>query len=346
MDSVAAQDGRCTPPPASSPAYYDFVSTYRAACATRQNWDRAFDDVTVSSLVDGRNRLAVTSSAALAGAVASVSVNGKEFIASGGYGSAFQYAFHGWGNGKQASECYNPTQAGARIDSDGQAPPFHAKSSTSALYTFEHEGAATIRTEQRPAMYMTWADQHAGYDGCHGADLQPARSPYTQGLSPYWLRTRVALAPDHGLATNVIRLSADLTSEDTVQDNFDGVLVAYLQRDFVNVYSYDPATNKLVKRAPESYASNLPLMRCTADGGYCLGMLLPPAAREAGAYYYAQTRPPAPYNAMLGEANLQVTYQTTTALNAGDRLTYDLYVAIGNRARVASTLAALTKKLS
>ena len=192
---ATAAASSCEAPPRSSAAYTDFVLTYKSECATKKNYDRTFQDVTASVLVDKRNRLSVTTSTALAGAIASVKVNNKEFITSGGHGAAFQYAFHAWQKGKAATECYNPTQAGTRQDDAGQPPPYHGPS-TSALYTMARSGS-TIRTAVRPAMFVTLADTKPGWGDCLSADHQPKRVPFTMGLSPYWLKTKIELAPDH-----------------------------------------------------------------------------------------------------------------------------------------------------
>lgn len=335
----------CVAQPASSPRYYDFVHTYRSECATTRNYERTFPDVTVSALVDGTNKLDVTTSTALAGAVASVRVNGKEFIASGGYGAALQYAFHGWAQGKAPSECYNPTQAGARIDSEGQDAPYHARPSTSALYAMKRSGSS-VRTESMPAMFMTKADPAPGWDGCKAADRQPNREPFTRGLAPYWLTTQVGVGPDAGVRglSNVIRLTATLRSDDDPQDHFDGVLVAYLQRDFSEVYSVDPATAVVTPRPKDSYASKEPMLRCTGDGGYCMGIYTRPSTLAAGAYYYTMTRPPNAYNGMTGEDTIQVT-APRDGVKRGDVLSYETWFAVGNRQRVADTLRTLHRTL-
>jgi hypothetical protein len=339
VPAVAAPKA-CPVPASTAPSSYEAVHTYRSDCATDQNYDRRFPDVTVSTPVDGRNRLAVTTSTALAGAIGSLTVNDKEFIASGGYGAAFQYAFHMWRAGEHPSECWNPTQAGARIDSDGQSPPFHAKASTSALY--EMRGSkSSVSTAGRPAMYMTRADPTPGYDGCRTTDHQPDRAPFNQGLSPFWLRTGVHLGADNGVPglQNVIRLTAGLTSEEGPYEQFDGLLIAYLQRDFTTVHSF--SGGRLVPQAG-TLASKDPLVRCTTDGSYCFGMYVRPAALAAGAYYYAMTRPPTPYNGMTGETTVQVTSQTAN-VGKGTTVDYETYAVVGNRDRVADTLRTLTQ---
>ncbi len=338
----------CPPVPANQnpadPTYYDFVSTYRSACAARENWDRSFADATASTIVDGRVKLSVTASSALAGALASLKVGGKEYIASGGHGAALQYAFHAWHAGTEATECYNPTQAGSHLDDIGFDPPYHGPS-TSALYQLTSTGT-TIRTQVRPAMYMERSDPEPGWNSCQSADHQPDRLPYSAGLSPYWLNTEVRLAPDHGLAglENVIKLSAVLDSGDDLHEHFNAVLVAYVQRDFTATYTYDPATHA-VRQFSGNLATDLPSIRCTADGAYCLGIYFP-AVDLPGAYYYSMTRAPSSYNAYLGECSIQITAPTSWVGAGGTtRLRYDTYLVVGNLTRAADTLAEVHRRL-
>ena len=337
----------CPTPPAphtpANPAFYDFVNTYRSGCASTRNWDRSFRDSTIRTTIDGRTPVSVTTSTALGAAIASVKVDRKEYIASGGHGAALQYNFHAWKAGSSPTECYNPTQAGAHQDDVDQPPPFHGPS-TSALYEHRAQGA-TIRSNSRLAMYMTHDDQRKGWNGCRATDFQPDRSPYTLGLSPYWLRPSVQLAPDHGLGglDNVIRLSADLTSEDTLHENFDAVLIAYLQRDFSTSFAVDPARGTL---APQNEASQRPTARCTTDGKHCLGMYFRPS-KMGSAYYYLQTRGPSDYNGGFGEYTTQVTVPATNVgVGGSTRLSYEVFLVVGDKERVGGTIRELARRLA
>jgi hypothetical protein len=185
----------CPSPPQpqdmTNPAFYSYVNTYNGACASTTNDGHSFADAGVSTLVDGTNRFSVTASTALGGAIASLRVNDKEFIASGGHGSALQWAFHAWDDGKAASECYNPTEAGSRPD-DASPPPYHGPS-TSLISQFSHTGTASVSAQSQPAMYVPLSMTAHWYGGCHSADYQPKTLPYTDGLSPYSLSTSVRL---------------------------------------------------------------------------------------------------------------------------------------------------------
>jgi hypothetical protein len=120
--------------------------------------------------------------------------------------------------------------------------------------------------------------------------------------------------------------------------------VAYLQRDFTEVYSVDPRTGKATVRQEGSFASKEPVLRCTAGGAYCMGIYTRPAALAAGAYYYVMTRPPNAYNGMTGEDTIQVT-APRGAVNRGDVIGYETYLAVGNQQRVADTLRTLHRML-
>jgi hypothetical protein len=322
------------------PLFYDFVLSYRSCLSSQKNWDRTFEDVTVSATVDGRVPVSVTTSTALAGAIASVKVGGKEYIASGGHGSALQYAFHAWQDGGEASECYNPTQAGSRLDDVEQLPPFHGPS-TSALYRMSGTGT-TVTAASRMAMFIERGDPEPGWANCRSTDYQPDRVPYSHGLSPYWLNTTVRMAPDHGLAglDNVIELSATLDSEDEWHAHFDAVLVAYLQRDFKATYLHDPTSGRLTAFTGDRASQEAPV-RCTVDGAYCLGIY-----RHSGGYYYTMTREPQAYNGYFGEDTVQIT-TPTTGVGAGGvtRLEYRAYLVVGNKDRVATTLSELADRL-
>lgn len=322
-----------------NPAFYDFVHTYRSCNSSFENYGRVLPDQTVTTTIDGRVTVSVTTSTSLAGAIASVKVAGKEYIASGGHGSALQYAFHAWHAGASASECYNPTQAGSRLDDANTTAPFHG-SSTSFLYRMTRSGT-TISTASRPAMFIEATDGDPGWNRCQATDYQPDRWPFTEGLSPYRLETTIRMAPDHGLGDmgNAIQIDATLHSEDDLYAEFDAVLVAYLQRDFTATYLHDPASGELAAFSGDRASVNSPV-RCTQDGVHCFGIY-----RHAGGYYYTMTRSPNEYNGYTGEQTVQITSPTANVGAGGTtELRYRAFIVVGNRDQVATTLTALARQ--
>ena len=194
-------------------------------------------------------------------------------------------------------------------------------------------------------MFVPLTSPRKGYGDCQAQELQPNRSPYNHGLSPYLMTAGVQLAPANGhpRLTNVVRLSATLDSEDRRYPDFDGVLVAYLQRDFTQALTYQPATGKLLERAAQASSAE-PAVRCTADRGHCLGMYFRPAALP-GAYYYTMAREPNEYNGFFGEQNIQVTAPAKDIGRDGrTRLGYEVFLAVGDQHRVARALRDLVRR--
>ncbi len=87
-------------------------------------WGILFKDKQITT-----DNITITSSVALAGAIASVRYKGFELIASGGHGSAMQFISHDWDSGSGPTECRNPTEGG-NMNDDGGAFPHHGPSSS------------------------------------------------------------------------------------------------------------------------------------------------------------------------------------------------------------------------
>ena len=95
----------------------------------------------------------------------------------------------------------------------------------------------------------------------------------------------------------------------------------------------------------DAYTTKDPVIRCTADDAYCMGMYVRPKVLGKSAYYYyTMTRPPNDYNGMTGEYTMQVT-SPTTDVDRGDVVRYETYVVVGNRDRVGSTIRHLHRAI-
>ncbi|MBP7843667.1 MAG: hypothetical protein KA116_02545 [Proteobacteria bacterium] len=113
------QDGvNCYLSDGATTTFHNYGTDWKASASTGYA-----GDIGVIS-TDGSIR--VTSSVALAGAVASIQFTSGsyivELISSGGHGSAFQHAAHMWGECGFATECDNPTEAGS-LDDDFTKDP-------------------------------------------------------------------------------------------------------------------------------------------------------------------------------------------------------------------------------
>jgi hypothetical protein len=329
------------PQPASfeNPAYYAFVHAYNPECADHTNYGRPFADATIRSVGRRGPKVEVTTSAALAGAIASVRLSGSELIASGGHGSGQQWNFHAWPAGSTASACYSPTQAGSRSD-DAGFPPFHGPS-TSLIHRFSGESAHAAAASIQPAMYVPQSSPEPGFGGCIAANSQPAIPPYTLGLSPYRLETRTSFGKRQ--PPGVFHEAATVVVGQESYPRFDGVFITYVLRDLDRILTFNPATGRL-KEIGSDTASHRPMLRCDQTLSRCLGLYFRPQTIPGG-YYYARTDPPSVENGMAGGSFVQITAPPHGhGISPGTRIDYDLDVIVGTAKQAQRALEALVDK--
>ncbi len=221
---------------------YYAVHKYDPSKAAHTNWGTAYSDLV---LTYGQTQ--VTLAACLAGAIASIKVGGREFIASGGHGASFQLNTHPT-SPSPGSECYNPTEAGSKgNDIDIYGGQYHGPS-TSALWadsTYWKTGALTngqqyARTYNRMAYYVP--ANMTGYGNC--IPSYPATTPASYGLSSHLLDKEVRLGiwkDSNGVSIAnchpFIGLKISLTIEnlEPTRPDFNSVLIAYLLKEFNNL---------------------------------------------------------------------------------------------------------------
>ena len=253
------------------------VNVYQGSLASHTNWGRHFADRTIRA-----PHVSVTASTALAGAVASVRLDGRELIASGGHGSALQYAFHAHGLG----ECWNPTEAGNDRDDVGGGPQYHGPS-TSRLFGFS-ASASSLATSSRLAMYVA-PGSRSSWDGC--VPSYPSGFPFEHGLSPYLLSKRVSVATARGGAA-LISFGATLrVLQPERSSKFDSVLIAYLAPRLDSYWAYDPASDALSALSLAGHESLTPVIPASADGREAVGMWSAPTTRRSTLTYYLGYQP-------------------------------------------------------
>jgi hypothetical protein len=320
---------------------YHGVHLYDASCSTyRDLWGTNGADHVLSANAWG-TPISVTSAMTLAGAIASVKVAGYEYIASGGHGAAFQWAFHHDApNSPALDECKNPTQAGTRSDGGDRGPfQYHGPSTSAVLW---RPAASTTRsvTASRLAMWLKNGER-SDYNPCVAS--YPAGSvAATYALSEMWLENTIQMAPGPYFADlpNVFSVEASLTTT-LASRRFDGFLIAYLRREFTRLYNYDPSGKRLVHYAGP--ASAYPVAACN-DNGYCMALYFTPYDFQTGfdspagepLYYYASKQEPG--SGGYGEVTLiQVSIKPKT-ISSQRPERYKIYAVLGNQAVVEDSL--------
>jgi hypothetical protein len=319
-----------TPASASPCAPAGDVNLYQGCLSSHVNWGKRYPDRTIGTAA-GSHRLSVTASTALAGAIASVRLDGRELVASGGHGSALQYAFHAHGLG----ECWNPTEAGSDRDDVGGGPQFHGPS-TSRLFSFSG-GARWLATLSRLAMYVA-PGSRSSWNGC--TPSYPAGFPFENGLSPYLLSKNVSVAAGAGGAA-LVRFDTTLQVLAPEQSSkFDSLLIAYLTPRLDHYWEYDTASGALTPATLAGHTSLGPIVAATADGREAVGMWSAPAVGSFALTYYLGYQPGTTAYPFQSH-----TVQTTwwgRDLRPG-RYRYRSAYAVGTLREVARTLVTLAR---
>ena len=342
---VLAQTACPKAPTAVSPQWYLYTNKYNSACASKQNWGKTYQDQTITAK-DGTNTISVTTSTSLAGAIASIKVNDHEFVQSGGHGAASQWNITRWGAGENASECWNPTQAGSTTDDRGKTTPYHGPSSSS-LFSMQKTSSSSIESSSRLAYFVPFGEVSA-YDGC----TRPKTGTSDDTLSPWWLKNTTRLSP-YGL-NNVVEVEAQFSTSESAPTNnplnLKFVHTTYLLNSHKNI-----AQDK-TPMAPGvgGTVRNKPAILCD-DAGYCLAEWIPKPSTRFSCNYWRETIEGNPksdaYNGYGGSyvAMTSCVAKSDAAnyvpIKAGEQITQKVYIVIGSKQRILDTMALLETKV-
>ena len=271
----------------------------------------------------GGSEIVITTTSRLAGAIHSLTWNGREFIDSHDHGRQLQSAVNLDLEGAFHVETFNPTEAGSRADGAGPT-------STSRLLWLSAAGRDLV-TINRMAFWLRPGEKSGG---------NPAVN--TTPLSNHIVQKEVRIGA--GGFDNAIRYAVTFTvpaDERHRRGTFEA-LTAYLPPDFRTFHGLrdDGGLEPLTDGPGEQ---PLPVIISTADGGHALGCWSPDRARTTGRppgygrWWFAPDRV-SKWNCVFRE---QVAEPAT--LEPGS-YRYLMWVAVGTRGQVAETLAALRAK--
>jgi len=211
--------------------------------------------------------IVVTTTTRLAGAVHSVSWNGKEFIDSDDHGRQMQSAANFDAGSKFRAETFNPTEAGSRHDGAGP-------SSTSRLLHIA-SGDNWIQTTTRMAFWLQPGELSNG---------NPAKN--TTALSNHLLTKWVAIGYDRW--PNVIVYDASFTvpaGENHHYAQFEAV-TGYMPAEFSSFFVLKPETGELAPLTDGPGEQEYPVIFSTVDNRFAMGVFSPqqpsPGYEQAG----------------------------------------------------------------
>lgn len=211
----------------------------------------------------GPSEIVITTTSRLAGAIHSLTWNGREFINSTDHGRQLQSASNFDCDGVFHAETFNPTEAGSRRDGAGPT-------STSRLLKIEADGPE-LRTTSQMAFWLAPGERSGGHPACN-----------TTLLSNHLLTKRVHIGskdlPQVLEYDVTFRLPED---EHHTYAQFEA-LTGYMPPEFERFWAYDPATDQFKPLSDGPGEQARPVALATADGKYAMGIYAPPDQPTTG----------------------------------------------------------------
>jgi len=252
-------------------------------------------DASISNIA-GPSSIVISTTQRLAGAIGSLTWNGKEFINSYDHGRELQSAtsFNGWG------ECFNPTEAGSSQDGTGNI-------STSFLQYLNASGNF-LETQILPAF---WTQPGYTAPGC-GAAINT-----TQRASHYFHK-KVSIGMP-GMA-HVVKYNTEFDIPENYSSGTFEALTGYMPPDFSVFWTYNPASQQLTSLSDGPGEQELPIVFSTTDNNYAMGIYSPdlPDPQWAGAGYGRfRFGDCTKWNCVFRENNVTGTYKFRSYLFVG-----------------------------
>ena len=267
----------------------------------------------------GASEIVITTTSRLAGAIHSLTWNGKEFIDSTDHGRQLQSAAN-FDLGKPFfPEVFNPTEAGSRRDAAG-------KTSSSRLLALKAAGRQ-LETTTQMAFWLVPGEESEGH---------PAYNDKV--LSDHRLTKRVVIG--HKQLPHAIEYDVTFTmpsGEKHTLAQFEA-LTGYMPAEFEKFWTLDPKTGNLAPLDDGPGEQPQPVVFSTADEQFAMGVIA--------------AEPPPPGSAGPGYGRFRFRAEKVVKWNCVYRVrdpacvrpgeyTYRMYVAVGTREIVRATLAAL-----
>ena len=215
------------------------------------------DGNTMIRATAGPSEIVIKTEERLAGAIASLTWNGKEFIDSADHGRELQSALNLDCGSVLTNETFNPTEAGSVRDGDGQ------KSSSQLLEI--HAQANELTATTKMAFWLTPDAKSGGH---------PAKN--TTILSNHLLTKHVKIGYK-GLP-NVI--SYDVTFKVPADEHHTKAvfeaLTAYMPEEFSRFLCFNPKSGTLEPLPPGTGEQRFPIVCSVSEGTHAMGIYVPP----------------------------------------------------------------------
>lgn len=270
----------------------------------------------------GDSEIVVTTTNRLAGAVHSVTWNGKEFIDSLDHGRQLQSAcaFDCKDRKSFWAEAYNPTEAGSRKDGAGPR-------SSSELVEIRAE-KNRLETTTRMAFWLAPNETSPGPKGAK----YPAKNKTV--LSDVTLKKTVVVGTND--SPHLIDYRATFVvppSEEHTFAQFEAV-TGYMPAEFAVFRTFDPSTGKLAPLDDGPGEQRLPVVFSTKDDRFAMGVWSPDPKPGYGRFRFEKEK--------VVKWNCVFRVSDPNGVKPGE-YSYRMFVAVGTLANVTDALAAAAK---
>jgi len=273
---------------------------------------------------DSQHKLFVSASQRMGAAVDSVVWNNKEFINAWDHGRELQLAMNFPPNG----ECFNPTEAGGRDDSQN--------ADTHTVVQGVHAEGNKLDTTVLPA-YWLQAGHHISApsgDKCQvGMAALNTENTYQHAFSKSVVLTCPGVSTSCMQFLSEFRVGGNIPPYQVLQMEAP---TGYLTGEFTEFRSYDHRSNHLI-----GYEGQHPLVVSTPDQQYAMGVYAPPHQDTDEIMYYGKFQfPSGTYPAATNKWNLVFRKHPFAAGSSHD-LHYTCYICVGTVNDVTSCIRAL-----
>lgn len=261
----------------------------------------------------GKSELVIKTTDRLAGAIDSLTWDGKEFINSVDHGRQLQSASNLDAGSPISDETYNPTEAGSRADHVGPK-------SSSRLLSLKAEGG-TLETRSKMAFWLK-----------PGEKSGPNLAKNTTILSEHVLSKKVTIG-FHDLP-QVLDYAVTFTlpaGEKHTQATLEA-LTGYMPIEFSKFFVYDPAAKAAKPISPVAGEQPLPLIFATEAGTHAMGIYSPEPKASYGRFRFAEHR--------VVKWNCVFRVKNADGIPPGD-FSYRMYVPVGTLDDVVAALRRL-----
>ena len=270
----------------------------------------------------GKSEIIITTTNRLAGAIHSLTWNGKEFIDSTDHGRQLQSASNLDCGKDMIAETFNPTEAGSRADGVGEQ-------SSSRLLRIRTSGAE-LETTVRMAFWLRPGEKSEGH---------PARNKKV--LSDHLISKRVHIG--HRSLAHAIEYDVTFAvprGEKHTFAQFEAV-TGYMPAEFRRFWKYDAGSGALKPLSDGPGEQEHPVVLATPSGSHAMGVYSPDQPsrgfQKAG---YGRFRFKA---AKVVKWNCVFRLREPKGIKPGD-YRYRMFVIVGSLEDVRTTLQALHKE--